>query len=183
MVYSTCGSACPATCDNQNPFCIFRCTEGACNTVEPPNIGYLGISHFVLCWEVVLFSEVNNVLLLWKSVLCREVVPFSEGPLLEVPLYLQPNLRTQYYVLILFSGCFCPEGMVLDDDRCVSPENCPVEATRSPQEECAARGMVYSACGSACPATCDNPSPICTFQCVQGEYNNTDLWGKSWVMA
>ena len=27
---------------------------------------------------------------------------------------------------------------------------------------------VYRTCGSACPATCDNPSPICTFQCVTG---------------
>ncbi len=32
--------------------------------VEPPNKGHLGISHFVLCWEVVPFSEVKNVLLL-----------------------------------------------------------------------------------------------------------------------
>ncbi len=27
-------------------------------TVEPPNKGHLGISHFVLCWEVVLVLEV-----------------------------------------------------------------------------------------------------------------------------
>ncbi len=29
-------------------------------TVEPPNKGHLGISHFVLCLEVVLFSEVKK---------------------------------------------------------------------------------------------------------------------------
>ncbi len=62
-------------------------------TVEPPNKGHLGISHFVLCWEVVPLSEVKNALLLYgkgvqRSVLCREVSPFSEGPLSEVPLYI-----------------------------------------------------------------------------------------------
>ena len=30
-------------------------------TVEPPNKGHFGISHVVLCREVVLFSEVQNV--------------------------------------------------------------------------------------------------------------------------
>ncbi len=58
--------------------------------MEPPNKGHLGVSHFVLCLEVVLFLEVKNVhTALWegvqKSVLCREVVPFLEGPLSEVP--------------------------------------------------------------------------------------------------
>ena len=35
-------------------------------TVEPPNKGHIGTSHFVLRWEVVLFSEVKNELLLWE---------------------------------------------------------------------------------------------------------------------
>ena len=29
-------------------------------TVEPPNKGHIGTSHFVLCREVVLSSEVKN---------------------------------------------------------------------------------------------------------------------------
>ena len=49
---------------------------------------------------------------------------------------------------------------------------CPVEATRSPQEECAAQGMVYHSCGSACPATCDNQSPSCIELCTPGEFND-----------
>ena len=58
-----------------------------CCTVEPPNKGHFGTSHFVLCREGVLFSEVKNVLLKWeRGILCREVVPFLEGPLSEVPL-------------------------------------------------------------------------------------------------
>ena len=58
-------------------------------SVEPPSKRHFGISHFVLCSEVVLFSEVKNV---------REKGP-KERPLLggcpflggfflsEVPLY------------------------------------------------------------------------------------------------
>ena len=50
-------------------------------------------SHFVPWREVVLFSEVTNVLSLWEVgiwglelVLCSEVVLFSEAPLSEVLL-------------------------------------------------------------------------------------------------
>ena len=88
------------------------------------------------------------------------------------------------------SGCFCPGGMVLNGSRCVRPNMCcpdgtvltpggrcrgrrPVEGPtpRSPEDECA-QGMVYDSCGSACPATCDDQSPICTFQCISGEFND-----------
>ena len=53
----------------------------------PPNKGRIGTNHFVLCKEVVLFSEVKpHSFLYFGYILCREVVPFSEGPLSEVPL-------------------------------------------------------------------------------------------------
>ena len=48
----------------------------------------IGTSYFVHCKEIVFLSEVKNALVLHWSVLCREAVPFSEGPLLEVPLYI-----------------------------------------------------------------------------------------------
>ena len=35
-------------------------------TVEPPNRGHFGASHVVLCREVVPFSEVQYVLVLWE---------------------------------------------------------------------------------------------------------------------
>ena len=38
----------------------------AYNTVKPPNKEHFWTSHFVLSWEVVLFSEVKNELLLWE---------------------------------------------------------------------------------------------------------------------
>ena len=37
------------------------------STVEPLNKGHIGTSHFVLCREVVLSFEVENVLVLWES--------------------------------------------------------------------------------------------------------------------
>ena len=47
------------------------------NTVEPPNKGHFGAKSFVPC---------------------REVVPTSEGPLSEVPLYMvdPPNVQSRY---------------------------------------------------------------------------------------
>ena len=36
-------------------------------TVEPPNAGHVGTSYFVLCREVVLSLEIENVLVLWES--------------------------------------------------------------------------------------------------------------------
>ena len=32
-------------------------------------------------------------------------------------------------------------------------------------------GMVFKECGSACPPSCDDQSPVCTEQCVIGKYN------------
>ena len=37
------------------------------STVEPQNKGHVGTSYFVLCREVVLSLEVENVLVLWES--------------------------------------------------------------------------------------------------------------------
>ncbi len=62
--------------------------------MEPPSKGHFGTSHFVPCREAVLFQRLKmyckytfgNI----GSVICREVVPFSESPLLEVPLYTWP---------------------------------------------------------------------------------------------
>ncbi len=57
--------------------------------MEPPSKGHFETSHSVPCREAVLFSEVEMYCTLGDigSVHCREVVPFSEGPLLEVLLY------------------------------------------------------------------------------------------------
>ena len=46
-------------------------------TVEPPNKGHFGTSHFVFCREVVLFSDVKNVLLQWERGI--EQCPLQRG--------------------------------------------------------------------------------------------------------
>ena len=55
--------------------------KGQGGTVAPPSKGHFGISHFVLNREVVIFSEVKNVLMLWEgvlmSILCWEVVLYQ----------------------------------------------------------------------------------------------------------
>jgi hypothetical protein len=56
-------------------------------TVEPLNKGHYEANDFVPRREVVPISEVTKVQHgVETSVLCREVVPISEGPLSEVPL-------------------------------------------------------------------------------------------------
>ena len=49
-------------CSNQ----ILRAVVHAYSGVEPLNKGQFGASHVDLCREVVLFFEVQNVLVLWE---------------------------------------------------------------------------------------------------------------------
>ena len=59
-------------------------------TVEPPNKGHYGANVFVPCREVVPMYNLRGSISMHgveTRVLCREVVPISEGPLSDVPLY------------------------------------------------------------------------------------------------
>ena len=63
-------------------------------TVEPPNKGHAGTSHFVLCREVVLSLEVENVLVLWESEhLGPQDVSFIERLFLLCPLFGGSTIR------------------------------------------------------------------------------------------
>ena len=46
---------------------LVSCTYILWYTVEPLNKGHVGTSHSVLCREVVLSLEVENVFVLWES--------------------------------------------------------------------------------------------------------------------
>ncbi|XP_077285527.1 zonadhesin-like [Arctopsyche grandis] len=57
-------------------------------------------------------------------------------------------------------GCRCKKGYVRNGSgACILKEKCP---------SCSNPNEVYSSCGTACEPTCDNRTPICTFQCVSG---------------
>ena len=62
-------------------------------TVEPPNKGHFGTSHFVLYREAVLFLEVKNVLVQWEG--CAEMCPLQGGcPFLRGSFIRGPNADT-----------------------------------------------------------------------------------------
>ncbi len=91
------------------------------STVEPSSKGHFGTSHFVSCRKAVLFSEVENVLHIhfrgyWKC-LCREVVPFLEGPLLEVPLIItncvELSVRQSYNSILQHLIVVCEYSMLI----------------------------------------------------------------------
>lgn len=45
---------------------------------------------------------------------------------------------------------------------------CCSSKNKIPENKSCLNGMVWKECGSACTPTCDNPTPICTKQCVAG---------------
>ena len=74
---------------------------------------------------------------------------------------------------VSFPGCFCPQGTVELGDKCVPPEDCPVEGTKGPPEEpeCP-EGKAYEECGTSCPVTCENKDEpeLCADVCAKGMY-------------
>eukprot|EP00054_Salpingoeca_dolichothecata_P028024 m.209432 g.209432 ORF g.209432 m.209432 type:complete len:1116 (-) comp26104_c0_seq3:129-3476(-) len=88
-------------------------------------------------------------------------------------------------------GCACPKNQVLHEGKCIDLSKCPVKdpcadnpcgtnAECIPQKvvcakepcpqyrcECPA-GLEYKDCGTHCPATCDDASPICVDACAKG---------------
>ena len=62
--------------------------------MEPPNKGHVGTNHFVLCREVVLSLEVENVVVLWESEhLGPQDVSFIERLFLLCPLFGGATIR------------------------------------------------------------------------------------------
>ncbi len=88
-----CSEDCVATVKPLIKGHVIALKMNALTTVEPLNKGHLGISHFVPLLRGCPFLGGKKMYYCYggkgvlKSVLCREVVPFSEGPLPEVPLY------------------------------------------------------------------------------------------------
>ena len=74
------------------------------HSLEPSNKGHIGTSHFVLCREVVLSLEVENVLVLWESEhLGPKEVSFIERLFLLSPLFRGSTIKGSTVILIPFS--------------------------------------------------------------------------------
>ncbi|XP_073426614.1 serine protease inhibitor swm-1-like [Dendrobates tinctorius] len=67
------------------------------------------------------------------------------------------NSRSPICAAVCVPGCFCKKGTIRNDKgECVK-----VEKSCSGNTE-------YQECGSACPPTCNNSSPVCTKMCTPG---------------
>lgn len=64
--------------------------------------------------------------------------------------------------------CECPPGTVLSSkDKCISPEQCPVQTTTTvPPKRCSG-DLVFSRCGSMCTFTCETRSMACAAGCAE----------------
>ena len=77
----------------------------SCTGITSPSKGHFGASHVVLCREVVLFSEVQSVLVLWERYF--EECPLQRGSaqgsfIGGSPLYSSPLLESPPNALSLF---------------------------------------------------------------------------------
>ncbi len=67
-----------------------------------------------------------------------------------------PSLAACTQHMTFPAGCFCPDGLVEHDGRCINATKCPEEPPPCPE------GKVYQKCGTAC----DNKDDIVTMlQC------------------
>ncbi|XP_037041481.1 zonadhesin-like isoform X4 [Bradysia coprophila] len=151
--YTTCGTACPLTCDNYNnppTFCTKQCIIGC--VCKPGYVRNKSGNCVLPCDckpEVLRCTKKFEV---YNS--CGSACPPT------CDNYKNPPACTKQCV----PGCYCQEGYVRNDaGNCVLPCDCEPEVPR-----CTKKFEVFNPCGSACPLTCDNYKhpPVCTRQCV-----------------
>ena len=142
QVYKECGSACPPTCDQTPRVCTDQCIQGC------------------FCSDGLVLHD-------GKCIPLRQCPPVQQCPAGQVykecgsacPPTCDQTPRG--CTLQCVAGCFCSDGLVLHDGKCIPTSQCP------PVQHCSA-GQVYKKCGSACPPSCDQTPRGCTLQCVAG---------------
>lgn len=160
-VFMPCGSACPPTCANPHasPICTKQCVigcfckpgylrqeNGECVSAE--KCGVPAMQDPVCAGENEEFRQCKGC-----DATCTDAHPIC------------PRICVQ--------GCACKEGHVRNTNgKCIKKEQCPkINALNLMMMPPVCKGNeVFKTCGTACPATCDNPHPsaICTKNCVIG---------------
>ncbi|XP_077284921.1 zonadhesin-like [Arctopsyche grandis] len=137
--FNSCGSACPATCDNRIRICPALCVPGCfCKS------GYIKDNGTCIKIEdcPVACNDTNE-----EFTTCGTCDPTCENP-------------TQVCRIACQRGCFCKKGYVRNNQKCILPSTCPNKCV-GPNEE-------YKSCGSACPPTCEKRISTCYVPCVGG---------------
>uniref|UniRef100_A0A914X341 WAP domain-containing protein n=1 Tax=Plectus sambesii TaxID=2011161 RepID=A0A914X341_9BILA len=148
-IFKACGSACQPTCLVRNPVCQSTACYAGCFCQD----GFIRRKENDIC---VPFTQCTN----------------NQCPVNEVyqqcgsacPSTCQSRNPTCAQVCV--PGCFCSPGFIRDlangRSNCVAPNMCSTGATA-----CAATEQ-YLSCGTPCPPTCNNRSPMCQHFCVAG---------------
>ncbi|KAJ6635855.1 Zonadhesin [Pseudolycoriella hygida] len=141
--YTTCGTACPATCANYDK--PIACTRQCVADLALTHFSHLAIQATKFCPLNEKYNECGTA--------CPPTCENYKNP---------PEFCTDQCV----DGCECIDGYVRNEANgtCCLPRDCPAPKVCPLNEQ-------YYECGTACPLTCDNyknPPKICTLQCVIG---------------
>lgn len=165
-MFLRCGSACAPTCakPHPGPMCTRQCVVGC--FCKP---GYLKNEHGV-CIAAEKCGVPAADATPMPPQMCGHNEEYREckgcDGTCDKPNPICPR--------ICIAGCACKEGHVRSGPNglCMPKEQCSQKESSAMTSEimkCPAN-EVFRTCGTACPATCDNPhpSPLCTRNCVIG---------------
>lgn len=162
---------CDGTCENRDPLCPRICIPGCACKKDHVRDGNGRCMHIKQC-PIQQQQAPENI-----------IAPMCIG---ENEQYRSckrcdgtcdnPNPICPRSPRICRPGCACKEGHVRDASGvCIRLNKCPVSNPLNiilvePQQPKCPQNEIFRSCGSACPATCENPhpSPICTRQCIVG---------------
>jgi hypothetical protein len=143
--FTSCGTACPPTCQNKNPRvctdnCIIGCVCKKGYIREGPNGRCVPES----CENVPICSE-NE-----KFSTCATACPKTCNE-------TEPRICP----LVCIKGCTCRDGFVREklSGRCIPEVGC--------QNTCG-ENEIYKECGTLCPGTCAQPVRTCEKKCLRG---------------
>lgn len=163
-IFKSCGSACSPTCEHPIPAdnCIHKCVAG-CFCKD----GFVKNSK----GQCILPKECSDDMESEVSSKCSENEEFKKCGSACAPTCANPK-PPAICIKKCAVGCFCKEGFLRDHQgKCVLQREClPEEPPIQPDTPKCPENEVFHSCGTTCPPTCDNPSPVrlCTKECAIG---------------